>query len=422
MYNFFFSASSSANLRVLLIIGILSVFFLTFYLYRNSQHTMDFTSQTNTETNSMNNYGNKTVAIGKHLMAVNKTQVTNSSSNKKSHLEQTIEKFTMRNFIPSTTLLTNLYFNKNGIKNSTTLTGGQDPKFTTTTTNTTVSKSDINNLSQLSTRNLININFKGRLGNLLFQFASLYGISKHQHLTPVVDETFQLRKIFNISTVSLRSLGNTKIYKEKRGCVFEKEAVNIEAKFNWTLDGYFQSWKYFSDYNNEIKAELTFRPHIQKEAVKQFSQILEAKNVSQSSNTTYVAVHVRRGDIVSSSDLKKFGYASADVNYFHKAMAYFQSNYSNVVFIVSSEDMAWCKSNLNKQNVAFIIHKNPPEIDMAILSNCNHSIISSGSYGWWTAWFVGGKTIYYKDSPKPGSKLAKLFNLDDYILPHWIPM
>ena len=394
---------------------------MTFYLYRNYQHTMDSTSQTNTETNSMNNYGNKMVAsIGKYLMAVNKTRATNSSSNKKSHLEQTTGKYTMRNFILSTKLLSNLYFNKNGINNSTILKGRQDPKFTTT--NTTVSRSDIKYLSQQSPRNFIIINFKGRLGNLLFEFASLYGISRHQHLTPVVDETLQLRKIFNISAVSLTSLGNTQIYKEKRGCVFEKEAVEIEAKFNWTLDGYFQSWKYFSDYSNEIKAELTFRPHIQNEAVKQFSQILETKNVSQSSNTTYVAVHVRRGDMVSSSHLKNYGYTSADVNYFHKAIAYFQSNYSNVVFIVSSDDMAWCKSNLNKQNVAFIIHKNPPEIDMAILSNCNHSIISTGSYSWWAAWFVGGKTIYYKNYPKPGSKLANLFNSDDYIITHWIPM
>jgi hypothetical protein len=44
--------------------------------------------------------------------------------------------------------------------------------------------------------------------------------------------------------------------------------------------------------------------------------------VSQSSNTTYVAVHVRRGDMVSSSHLKKFGYTSADVNYFHKARCF----------------------------------------------------------------------------------------------------
>lgn len=383
---------------------------------------MDITSQTNTETISMNNYGNKMVAIGKHLTTVNNTRAINSSSNKKPHLQQTTEKYTMRHFIASTKLLSNLYFNKNGLKNLTILTGRQNPKFTRTTTNTTVSRSDIKYLSQQSPRNFIKINFKGRLGNLLFEFASLYGISRHQHLTPVVDETFQLRKIFNISTVSLTSLGNAKIYKEKRGCVFEKEAVDIEVKFNWTLDGYFQSWKYFSDYSNEIKAELTFRPHIQKEAIKQFSQILEAKNVSQLSNTTYVAVHVRRGDMVYSSHLKNYGYTSADVDYFHKAMAYFQSNYSNVVFIVSSDDMAWCKSNLNKQNVAFIIHKNPPEIDMAVLSNCNHTIISTGSYGWWTAWFVGGKTIYFKNYPKPGSKLAKLYNSDDYILPNWIPM
>jgi len=60
--------------------------------------------------------------------------------------------------------------------------------------------------------------------------------------------------------------------------------------------------------------------------------------------------------------------------------------------------------------------------DMAILSSCQHVIMSTGSYGWWAAWLAGGTTIYYSDWPRKGSELDGITNHEDLFLPNWIGM
>lgn len=36
----------------------------------------------------------------------------------------------------------------------------------------------------------------------------------------------------------------------------------------------------------------------------------------------------------------------------------------------------------------------PPELDMAVLASCNHSIITLGSFGFWTGFLTGGEVVY----------------------------
>ena len=53
---------------------------------------------------------------------------------------------------------------------------------------------------------------------------------------------------------------------------------------------------------------------------------------------------------------------------------------------------------------------------------CYDTVITSGSYGWWAGWLTGGKVVYYKLFPTPGSHLYSLFNTTDYYPATWIPM
>ncbi|XP_050405717.1 galactoside alpha-(1,2)-fucosyltransferase 2-like [Patella vulgata] len=57
-------------------------------------------------------------------------------------------------------------------------------------------------------------------------------------------------------------------------------------------------------------------------------------------------------------------------------------------------------------------------IDFGVLMSCDHSIVSSGSFGWWTGYLTKGTTIYFRGYPGP-EKMYK-FHLDDYYPPHWI--
>ena len=57
-----------------------------------------------------------------------------------------------------------------------------------------------------------------------------------------------------------------------------------------------------------------------------------------------------------------------------------------------------------------------------LLTQCNHSIITVGTFGWWSAWVAGGKVIYYDQPVRPGSRVGADFTPEDYFWPAWIGM
>ena len=100
-------------------------------------------------------------------------------------------------------------------------------------------------------------------------------------------------------------------------------------------------------------------------------------------------------------------------------MGYFRQKYKNAFFVVLSNDQKWCKDNIIGNNVIFSDFRKAI-IDMAVMSLCQHMIITVGTFGWWGGWLSGGIVIYLKDYPRPGSYLAK--SLVDYYPPDWIGM
>lgn len=59
---------------------------------------------------------------------------------------------------------------------------------------------------------------------------------------------------------------------------------------------------------------------------------------------------------------------------------------------------------------------------MATLVRCNHTIMSTGTFSWWTAYLTNGTTIYYSDWPRHNSVMEKMMNKNDYFLNSWVPM
>ena len=78
-------------------------------------------------------------------------------------------------------------------------------------------------------------------------------------------------------------------------------------------------------------------------------------------------------------------------------MEYFNEEYENVVFLYVSDDMEWGKPKLGKKkNIFFVGCGNGDDLDcvgndFAILSKCNHTITTHGSFGTWTAILAGGE-------------------------------
>jgi galactoside 2-L-fucosyltransferase 1/2 len=134
---------------------------------------------------------------------------------------------------------------------------------------------------------------------------------------------------------------------------------------------------------------------------------------------------------MTSEYLYNYGFDSGNAKYISHAMLHFIDRLSHVTFIVCSDDLDWCRYNMtleipNELSNRYIVHfcekEHSPIVHLGILTACNHSIITGGSYGWWSAFLAGGHTVYYKGYPRPSSQFDRHFSpsRSDYYLPEWI--
>ena len=175
-----------------------------------------------------------------------------------------------------------------------------------------------------------------------------------------------------------------------------------------------ESWQYFDSVTDKIRKSFTIKS----------TYLNEAKNFLQShihNNKTLIGVRVRRGDFLNVGQWNK-GRVVVDKNYLLKAMNFFRRRHNDAIFVVVSNGIKWCKDNIPGKDVVFSKFTEPI-IDMAILSLCNHTVMSTGTFGWWGAWLAGGAVVYCSDYPRPGSYVANhtLFR-EDFYPPSWIGM
>lgn len=150
----------------------------------------------------------------------------------------------------------------------------------------------------------------------------------------------------------------------------------LDAPDGIALEGFWQSEKYFADATRRIRDELEF-------ADKQ--RMLQARATVQSMRQTLqapvVAVHVRRGDYVLERTRGVFHNLSLD--WYRLAMSRLPAN---VVFLVFSDDIAWCQDNLRNPRVHFASPGNGDLDDLALMRACDGYILANSSFSWWGAW------------------------------------
>ena len=194
------------------------------------------------------------------------------------------------------------------------------------------------------------------------------------------------------------------------------------------LHGYLQSRVFFKEAFADIRQIFTFNQNISTK-IRTFYDKTTALNADK--KATFVGVHVRRGDL-NSQYLHDFGFATGNETFIARAMEYYIARFETIVFIICSDDLAWCKEKISLPTdrnkvplrVLYCDSSNDPMVDLGILAACNHSIINGGTFGWWSAFLAGGETIYYKGYSQPNTTFDRQFSKDrsDYYLPHWIGM
>ena len=106
--------------------------------------------------------------------------------------------------------------------------------------------------------------------------------------------------------------------------------------------------------------------------------------IKQIDNSNSVCISVRRGNFFSDKNRKSFGVCSP--NYYIRAKEYFDSKkMENTLFFCFSDDIKWCKENLNftGKNIIFVSQDMPVYETLRLMYHCKHFILSNSTFSWW---------------------------------------
>uniref|UniRef100_F6VTF1 L-Fucosyltransferase n=2 Tax=Monodelphis domestica TaxID=13616 RepID=F6VTF1_MONDO len=263
------------------------------------------------------------------------------------------------------------------------------------------------------------VNSIGRLGNQMGEYATLYALAKlnghRAYISPEMHQ--QLAPIFRITLPVLPASVAQHIHWRNYPLHdwMSEEYRHIHGEYVH-FTGYPCSWTFYHHLREEIRREFTLHDYVRNEAQAYLHRI-------QKSPATFVGVHVRRGDYVRIMPQVWKGVV-AHKGYLDQAMNWFRARYNDTVFVVTSNDMSWCRENIDttKGDVVFAGDgvESSPAKDFALLTQCNHTIMTIGTFGIWAAYLVGGETIYLANYTLPDSPFLKIFKPEAAFLPEWI--
>lgn len=241
----------------------------------------------------------------------------------------------------------------------------------------------------------------GRLGNQMFQYAALVGISRSigtDYSIPCYDDII-LYEYFNIPN-KYSEHQNVNIFYEN---TFEfDEYLFNNCDPNTDLFGFFQSEKYFKHIKDEIKKHFTFKNDLE--------QICKSFMLENFPNEDVISLHIRRGDYLTDTN-----FHCLSLNYYLNALKLLP-NFSVIIF---SDDIEWCKVQKEFESDRFILSEtHDTGMDMCLMGMCRYHIISNSSFSWWGSWLSNSKQTI---APKKWfSGEFEFWNTKDLYLPQWI--
>jgi hypothetical protein len=155
--------------------------------------------------------------------------------------------------------------------------------------------------------------------------------------------------------------------------------LNLNTDKDWYLDGMWQNVNYYRGHENEIRDAFKFRKGIEEtEDIEMLRKIRESKSVS---------VHVRRGDFVNSQfDICRKEYYVEAMNLLQKELG------EDVKYFFFSDDVDFVAKEFEFiKNKEIVVHdKLCSYIDMTMMKECKHNIISNSTFAFWGA-FLGNQ-------------------------------
>ena len=259
----------------------------------------------------------------------------------------------------------------------------------------------------------ISIKLKGRLGNQLFQYATLRNLSIIKgydffiNLNISIQGQKCLLPYFNITNISHPQKKQEYSYSQPVGpSHFDKKIYDVND--DTLLDGYFENIEYFNENKEIIKDELLikdtniniFCENYMNDIIKDGSKI--------------IGIHFRRGDIIQEvNDIEK--YNEKCIKFVYQSLEEITNNEKNITILIftggiraagsnpnwikleHNDDIKWVNDFILENNLKYKMvlspgsEKNDVLIDYCLLTKCDYIIIPHPSTFSYMASYVNKK-------------------------------
>lgn len=236
----------------------------------------------------------------------------------------------------------------------------------------------------------------GRLGNQLFQIASVIGIAGKMG-TQAIFPNWRYSQYFKNQLPKGQVNNLLKI--PETHYHYDDSFTKLNPEKNYDVYGFFQSEKYW-DKETTLK-QFEFDESFKHDIKTEYSKVLSGN---------HVAISIRRGDFVNNPN-----YFQIPINYYLNCYYKHFKGYNIILF---SDDLEYCKTHFRAlHNITYAAHLSDIE-QLCLMSMCDNHIISNSTFSWWGAYLSQSKNVYRPEKNMDG-KLAQQNSEKDYWPKEW---
>lgn len=193
----------------------------------------------------------------------------------------------------------------------------------------------------------------------------------------------------------------------RKGLIFARDAfipIYPEAikTVNVIMSGFFQSTKYFPQFRNILRKELSLKHNISE---------LNQKWINEIEASNSVCLHIRRGDYVLKNRMH------CTIDYYRRAIDYIKKSEEKASFFVFSDDIEWAKDTFKIDGFRFVDANNDSCNELNLMKRCRHFIMSNSTFSWW-AQYLSEREDGFVIAPRPWFRRIPT----DIYLDNWITL
>ncbi len=272
---------------------------------------------------------------------------------------------------------------------------------------------------------MITCNFIGGLGNNLFQLANLYSISKNNDLEYCISNAVDRGNIhiFNQSTkLEIEDMFEKKFNidnVDKSDFIqyyhYDMSPANniryqpVYAQDNICYNGYFQSDKYFLDF--DIRNEFRLKTTLLNQVKNKYSSLFSKPTI---------ALHYRLGGDRVLDNIQYY-HKNVSKEYYLKALEIICKNdISKYNILLFSDNLKEARKILSNIELFEIDNNNDNIKDFALMSLCDYNIIGNSTFSWWAAYLNQNNTLTIAPKSEWFGQGYKHFDLQDLFPKNWM--